>query len=59
VKSRCRNKRLAPVWAAALVLLCCPSLTGWTAAAYCLGVATMVDDMKVRQWSRLDQAARE
>ena len=43
VKSRRRNKLLAPVWAAALAL-CCPSLNGCTAASYGLGL-----DMKARQ----------
>lgn len=43
-----RTKILAPVWLAALAL-CCPSLAGCTAASFGLGVATMVNDMKVRQ----------
>lgn len=45
---RLRTKILTTVWVTALAL-CGPSLTGCTAAAYGLGVATMVNDMKVRQ----------
>jgi len=58
VKSRRWNKTLAPVWAAALTL-CCPVLAGCTVAAYGLGVATMVNDSKVRQREEYENYCRK
>ena len=58
VKSRRSNKTLAPVCGAALAL-CCPTMTGCTVAAYGLGVATMVNDMKVRQREEYESYRRK
>ena len=58
VKSRRRNKTLAAVWLAALTF-CCPVLAGCTVAAYGLGVATMVNDSKVRQREEYENYRRK
>lgn len=44
---------------AAILGLCGPALTGCTAAAYGLGVATMVNDMKVRQREEYESYRRK
>ncbi len=44
---------------AAILALSGPALTGCTAAAYGLGVATMVNDMKVRQREEYESYRRK
>ena len=58
MKSSRRSVALALV-SAAVLLLCGPALTGCTAASYGLGVATMVNDMKVRQREEYESYRRQ
>ena len=54
-----RRRLAAALVASAFLPLCIPLMTGCTAAAYGLGVTTMVNDMKVRQREEYESYRRQ
>jgi hypothetical protein len=54
-----RQRLAAALVTGAFLPLCIPAMTGCTAAAYGLGVATMVNDLNVRQREEYESYRRE